>query len=303
MIAAAVDAVETVAVSLERAARALHAAGVEGAQREAEWLLAAAWDLDRAALRSRAGEMLPGTIGERFHTMLQRRLAREPLQYILGTWDFWSVELVVDPAVLIPRSETELLVERTLEIAASMDATLESASRGETLRIADIGTGSGCIAIALAAHLPDAEIWATDVSPRALAVAAGNAARNGTGDRIRFVEADLCAGLPPESFAIVVSNPPYVPTAEIATLEPELAWEPRGALDGGEDGLDVIRRLVPAAAEVLRPGGSMLVEMAIDQGDAILALLDGARWKAARVRHDLSGRPRMVEARRVGGEG
>src|SRR5690606_26561064 len=128
-------------------------------------------------------------------------------------------------------------------VAIATSMTPPNAPAGRPVRIADIGTGSGCIAIALARQLPQAELWATDVSPAALAVARANAVRNDVADRIRFEEADLCTGLPAAAFDLVVSNPPYVPTAEIDTLAPELAWEPRGALDGGTDGLDVIRRL------------------------------------------------------------
>ncbi len=269
------------------AARALRGAGVDGADRDAELLLAAAWTTDRAGLRQRAREVPPDAIVAAFRTMLQRRLDREPLQYILGTWEFWSVEVGVGPAVLIPRPETEMLVERIVDLARGMRAPL---------RIADIGTGSGCIAIALAAQLPDAELSATDVSAAALRVARENAERNGVSERIRFVEGDLCATLAPGTFDVVVSNPPYVPTGELAELEPELAFEPRSALDGGEDGLDVIRRLVPAAAVALRAGGVLLLEMAIDQGDRVLDLLDTVEWRDARVRNDLTGRPRVVEA-------
>lgn len=295
------EAMTTTAESLCCAADELRAAGIDTARHEAELLLAAAWETDRTGLHRRARDVVPASVAGVFLTMLQRRLAREPLQYILGTWEFWSVDLAVGPAVLIPRPETEILVERALAIATSMIAPNATAER--PLRIADIGTGSGCIAIAVARQLPQAELWATDVSPAALAVARANAERNAVAACIRFEQADLCTGLPAAAFDVVVSNPPYVPTAEIGTLAPELAWEPRGALDGGADGLDVIRRLVPAAATVLRPGGWLLLEMAIDQGDGVLELLADGKWEEARVRNDLTGRPRVAEARRKAAEG
>lgn len=287
MTGTATAAAATAQEIVREAARALRDAGVDGADRDAELLLAAAWTTDRAGLRQRAREVPPDAIVAAFRTMLQRRLVREPLQYILGSWEFWSVEVGVGPAVLIPRPETEMLVERVVDLASGMRAPL---------RIADIGTGSGCIAIALAAQLTDAELWATDISAAALRVARENAARNGVSERIRFVEGDLCATLAPGTFDVIVSNPPYVPTGELADLEPELAFEPRSALDGGEDGLDVIRRLVPAAAVALRAGGLLLLEMAIDQGDRVLELLDTGEWRDTRVRNDLTGRPRVVEA-------
>jgi len=287
--------------ALRAAESELHRAGIEAPRREAELLLTTAWSTDCAGLRLRDREPVPAAVAHAFHTMLQRRLGREPIQYILGTWEFWSVEIAVCADVLVPRPETELLVERTLEIVARMESLPATDTGAEPRRrLADVGTGSGCIAIALAKELPGAEVWATDISPAALAVAAANAARNGVADRVHFVATDLCTGLPEAGFDVVVSNPPYIPTAELAALAPEIAWEPRGALDGGGDGLATIRRLLPAAAIVLRPGGWLLLEMAIDQGDAILARLGDAEWRDAAVHPDLSGRPRIVVARRAG---
>lgn len=283
---------------LHRAAAELRAAGVEAAALEAGWLLAGAWGCDRGAVLRRVREPLPEAVAAAFAALLQRRLAREPLQYILGTWEFWSLELAVNPAVLIPRPETELLVERALAVAATLEPPAD-----RPLRLADIGTGSGCIAIALAKHLPQAEVWATDLSPAALALARANAARHGVAGRIRLRAADLCTGLPAGGFDLVAANPPYVPTAELAALEPELAWEPRAALDGGADGLDVYRRLVPMAAATLRPGGWLLLEIGIEQGEALRTLLGGGAWEAVQVRDDLTRRPRLVEARRSAGEG
>lgn len=297
MSAAAATAACRAGEVLHRAAADLRAAGVDAAALEAEWLLAGAWGCDRSSVLRRVREPLPAAVAAAFDALLQRRVAREPLQYILGAWEFWSLELAVGPAVLIPRPETELLVERALAIAP----TLARAER--PLRLADIGTGSGCIAIALAKHLPQAEVWATDVSAAALAVARANAARHGVAGRIRFREADLCSGLAAGGFDLVVANPPYVTTAELAALEPELAWEPRAALDGGADGLDVYRRLVPMAAATLRPGGWLLLEIGIEQGEALRALLGGGAWEAVAVRDDLTRRPRLVEARRSAGEG
>ena len=298
MSVASVAAMGSTKQVLREAAEALRRARVETPQLDAEWLLAAAWNADRAALRTGAETPVPPAVVQRFRTMVQRRLAREPLQYIVGTWGFWDLDLLVTPAVLIPRPETETLVERALAIAADRRCLPSGGGAGPC--VADVGTGSGCIAIALARGLGDAEVWATDCAPEALEVAARNAQRMGVAGRIRFAEADLTAGLPRCAFDVVVSNPPYVASADLTTLEPELGWEPRGALDGGRDGLDVLRRLIPATAEVLRPGGSMLLEIGSDQVRSVREILLAGPWADIAVHLDLGRRPRVVEARRRG---
>jgi len=202
--------------------------------------------------------------------LLARRVSREPLPYILGTREFFGLYFAVDPRVLIPRPETELLVERALGLASRV-----SSSSG-ALCIADIGTGSGCIAIALAVHLPHACLYATDVSADALAVAQRNAATHGVASRIRFLWGDLLSPLP-QPVHLIVANLPYIAAQEWETLPPEVGrFEPRGALDGGPDGLDLVRWLLRQAPAYLLPGGALLLEIGASQGEAVTKLARAA---------------------------
>lgn len=277
----------------------LESAGIESPLLDAELLLGHAWDCDRTRLYTHANAELPARIEADFHTLLQRRLAREPIAYILGRREFWSLEFVVGPGSLVPRPETELLVERTLARATTMQQATDRCI-STPLRICDVGTGSGCIAITLASELPGASVCATDVSAAALATAAHNARRHGVAARIDWVRTDVCRGLARRRFDIVVSNPPYVASDALAGLAPELAWEPRIALDGGADGLDVARRLAAEAAAVLRPGGWLLFEFGAGQDRAVQTLLATAAWSTVQISPDLAGNPRVVEAQRLG---
>ncbi len=217
-----------------------------------------------------------------------RRESGEPLPYILGQWEFYALDFQVTPAVLIPRPETELLVERALDWLNRHPACR---------RVADIGTGSGCIAIALAKHIPDLQVLATDLSPQALDVARQNAVRHGVGERITFRQADLLA-LPPEhshpSFDMITANLPYIPSATLAEL-PVSRFEPSLALDGGVDGLELIRRLLHQAPTYLSPQGCLLLEIEANQGTAAGALAQNA-FPQARVTvvPDLAGHDRLV---------
>lgn len=296
-VASATDALSAQA-ELSSAIGALGRAGIDSARLDAELLLASSWGMGRTRLFLRSQAAVPAAVREQFHTLLQRRLAREPIAYILGEREFWSLQFSVCKDVLIPRPDTETLVERAL---ARMNALAAERPADTPLRIADVGTGSGCIAIALAVERPDIELIAIDVSPDALAVAQRNAEEHGVSDRIDFRVGNLLGDVPAASLDMVVSNPPYVASADLQTLEPELDFEPAQALDGGRDGLDVIRQLVPDAARALRGGGRLLVEHGADQAAAIRALFRTLDWNQVRSALDLSGRERVVEACRQRG--
>jgi release factor glutamine methyltransferase len=224
-----------------------------------------------------------------YDALIQRRRASEPIQYITGEQEFYGLALRVTPAVLIPRPETEQLVEAVL-------AELDGA---RPLRILDVGTGSGAIAIALAHHLPHASVTAVDLSSAALEVAASNAARHALTDRIRFIQSDLLAALSPDEppFDLIVSNPPYVPTGDRAGLHPQVRdHEPASALFAGPDGLDIYRRLIPQARAALRPDGLLALEIGHNQREAIASLLSG--WNQLRFLDDLQQIPRVAIARK-----
>lgn len=268
----------------------LESKGVEGARLDVEVMLAFVMGLTRMDLYTRFDQPMAADEVDRFRELLRRRGAREPAAYIVGTREFWSLEFQVDRRVLVPRPETEHLVEWGLEVARS-----SGASSGKGLRIVDIGTGSGVVAIALASELADAEIVAVDASEAALEVAPDNATRLGLGDRIRFERSNLFEALPADApFDLVVSNPPYVTAAEYRALAPELReWEPRTALESGDDGLDVTRPLVAEAARRLVPGGWLLVEVGT-QSAAVRQLFEDAGFVNVAVRDDLAGLPRVV---------
>jgi release factor glutamine methyltransferase len=263
------------------------------AARDATLLLLHALGLTRAELLANPEQQLTPARQSTYEALIQRRLTHEPIQYITGEQEFYGLTLHVTPAALIPRPETEHLVESVL---AALDPT-------RPLHILDIGTGSGAIAIALATHLPHAHLAATDISPAALEIARANTARHSLTDRIRFVESDLLAALasqnppPTELFDAIVSNPPYVPTTDRATLHPQVRdHEPASALFAGPDGLDAYRRLIPQARAALAPNGLLALEIGHGQRDAIAALL--ANWNAVRFVDDLQQIPRVALARK-----
>lgn len=220
---------------------------------------------------------------------ITRRLAHEPLQYITGEQEFYGLRLHVTPAVLIPRPETELLVEAVLS-ELGMEET-------KSLRIVDVGTGSGAIAIALASHLPAAEVTALELSSSALDVARENTARHGLLSKLRLLESDLLCSVQAEPpFDVVVSNPPYVAEADRLTLHPEVRnFEPQSALFAGAKGMDIYRRLVPEAHACLRPGGLLALEFGYGQRESLNELLVG--WNDVRFLSDLQGIPRVALAR------
>lgn len=252
---------------------------------EAELLLAQLLGRNRAYLLAHLDASLPEAAAATYHAWVLRRVSGEPLPYIIGHGEFFGLEFAVSPAVLIPRPETELLVEMAL------------AHAGAAPRIADVGAGSGCIVVALARRLPQARCYAIDLSPAALEIARQNAARHAVADRITFLEGDLLEPLP-EPVDIIVSNPPYVAEAEWDALPASVRREPVTALLAGTDGLDVVRRLLAQAPARLRPGGSLLMEIGERQGAAALALAQAAFPTAdCRILPDLAGKDRVLQVR------
>lgn len=260
------------------------------APRDAETLLLRLLARDRAWLLAHPDHPLTEETLAALRAFTARRAAREPLQYITGLQEFYGLPLHVTRDTLIPRPETELLVE-----AVELWAT--RFHDGRTLELADIGTGSGAIAIALATHVAGLHITAVDTSAAALAIARANAERLGCAGRIAFRTGDLLSGFAAHSLDAVVSNPPYVPAADAATLQPEVvAWEPHTALFSGADGLDHIRRLIAEARIALRSNGLLAFEFGFGQRDAIAALLHD--WHDVRFIDDYAGIPRHALAQR-----
>jgi release factor glutamine methyltransferase len=273
---------------LREATARLAAAGIEEARLDAELLLAHSLGFTRAALLAHPERPLSRAEAEILSALLKRRAMREPLPYLTGWREFFGLGFSVDPNVLIPRPETELLVERALAWAAGRG--LPSA-----LTLADVGTGCGCIAVALAVHLPQAMIYASDLSADALAVARRNAARHGVASRVRFCQGDLLAALP-EPVQMIVANLPYISQQEWPNLPPEVRWEPRWALDGGPDGLDLVRRLLVQAPHYLASNGALLLEIGARQGEAAIRLARAAFPRAeVSLLHDGAGCARVIQ--------
>jgi release factor glutamine methyltransferase len=259
------------------------------ATRDAELLLLHTAQITRVALLAHPARELPPGQQILYEGAIVRRLRHEPIQYIIGRQEFYGLTLKVTPAVLIPRPETELLVEEVLKLLPA----------NQPLKIADIGTGSGAIAIAFAVHLPHAEITALDLSPEALEVAAANARMHNVADRIRFVESNLLSALDreTESFDVIVSNPPYIPEPDRDTLHPEVRdHEPATALFAGETGLDIYRHLIPQAHAILKPDGLLALEIGHGQQTALAVLLHP--WDNLSFINDLQRIPRVALARK-----
>jgi release factor glutamine methyltransferase len=287
-------AVRTLGELAREGAEYLEKREVPCARFDAEVLLAHVLGLDRSALLSRMREAAPPEAEASFRGILERRGLRVPLQHLTGRQEFWSLEFTVDRRVLIPRPETELVVEATLSLVSSPSP-----------RIADIGTGCGNIAVSLAREMPEARLWATDISSEALEVARENAVRHGVEGRIRFLQGDLAAPLggevAPGSLEILVSNPPYVAAAELAALEPEVReHEPRLALvPPGGDPLELYPGLLSAGARYLRPGGHLVLELPSGGAERMPSLLRRtAELEILEVRTDYSGIPRVLVVQR-----
>jgi release factor glutamine methyltransferase len=248
---------------LAQAVTRLAREGVESPRLDAELLLAEVLGVNRAAILAHPDRRLKPKELTRYRGLVARRAEREPLAYLLGRREFFGLDFMVDARALIPRPETELLVERALHLARRRPAPP---------RIADVGAGSGAIAVTLAVHLPQASVYALDDSAGALAVVAENARRHGVDSRVHCLQGDLLAPLP-GAVDLITANLPYVTTAELETLAPEIQrYEPRAALDGGPDGLAFIRRLLATAGLHLQPGGAILVEIGASQGPAVVEL-------------------------------
>ena len=267
----------------------LAAVGVLEADIEAEVLVRHVLDTDRAGYFASIGEAMPPSSQAMLDGTVQRRASGEPLAYILGRREFYGLDFVVNASVLVPRQETELLVD------AALDHLGYLASR--RLRVADVGTGSGAIAVALAHHLPDATVYATDSSAEALAVANLNRDRHGVSGRLKLLLGDLLAPLP-SAVDVIVSNPPYLRTAQIPSLAPELQWEPSTALDGGADGLAIIGRLLTQAPGRLAPDGALFVEIDPPQVECVMSMARSAMPDSeVFFLSDLMGLPRVVGIR------
>jgi release factor glutamine methyltransferase len=281
----------TVAEALDLGEAALATAGVESARADAEWLLATVLDVSRTALGLQARRALEPPLDARFAAALRRRMAREPLQHIVGTQPFREVTVRVTPDALVPRPETEVLAGWAL-------ALLPPPPRRPV--VIDVGTGTGCIACAIAVERPDAEVIALDASPRAVALAQDNVVALGLATRVHVGVSDLFAALGAMEVDLIVSNPPYLPASLIATLAPEVSrHDPRLALDGGPDGLEVIRRLVREAPARLAAGGVLVLETAGGaQLREVVALFERAGLVEIETRADLAGIERFVAGRR-----
>jgi release factor glutamine methyltransferase len=262
--------------------------GVESARLDAELLLSATLGMDRVTLYVNFERPLNSGELSSYREKVQRRASREPLQYILAETEFWSLPFNVNPAVLIPRADTEVLVEETLKRIDGCASVL------------DIGTGSGAIAVALAHEQPEVHLTALDCSEDALEVARGNARRNGVEDRVACLAGDLNS-LPPGPFDLIVSNPPYIPSRDWEELMPEVRdHEPRLALDGGDDGLEAYRRIAVQAVRLLPPAGWLLVEVGIGQAAVVNELFKAAGLTDVLQRDDYAGIPRVVMGRKQG---
>jgi release factor glutamine methyltransferase len=262
-------------------ARARLAATSKNPRRDADLLLAHVLGCDQTALLTHPERILSAAESVQFKRLVERRLDTEPMQYLTGEQEFFGLRFEVSPAVLIPRPETEHLVE----------AVLERFERGEAVRIVDVGTGSGAIAVALAHAMPHSRVTAVDLFPAALEVARRNAQRHGVIDRLTLLPSDLLAAVKSEGFDAVVANPPYIAAGEV--LEPQVAnYEPHSALYAGPTGLEVYDRLIPQAARVLKTGGWLMLEIGYGQSPALRNLMHG--WAGFTLVNDLQGIPRVA---------
>ena len=329
----------TVLEAIQKSAEFLAKKGVESPRRQTELLLAHLLKLPRMKLYLNFERVLTPAETDALRELVKRRGQREPLQHITGSTSFCGFEIAVNRRALVPRPETELLAEVGWEYLAGLSAESErrpparrEGGKPQELAVPeagaptalDFGTGTGCIAIALAAKCPSAKIIATDISADALALAGENAARNNVANRIEFVQGDGFTALQSEGrvtrvpnskietkiggsqssplrkmeFDLIISNPPYIPSAEIATLQSEVRdFDPRVALDGGADGLDFYRKLAAEAKPFLKPGGKIMLEFGDGQADAIRTIFAAEKWIVEAVKEDYSQRERILVAR------
>ena len=283
-------AAHTMAAARRELAEKLSQAGIDSAEADARLLMAHALGIDRAELIANGERALEPDEIEAIDALAARRLKHEPVARIFGRKEFWSLNLHVSPAVLVPRPETETVVE------AALDIVVGDALQMEKLRVLDIGTGSGALLLALLSELPNAAGIGTDISAAALEVARANAESNDLVGRCTFVACDIAAGLQ-GPFDLIVANPPYVKRGDIASLAPEVRnYDPALALDGGADGLDGYRAIAAGARRLLAPGGRLIVELGAGQETAVRALFTKAGFTVAAAHNDLAGIPRALSA-------
>jgi len=278
----------TIGQEMETAMAKLAQAGVDTPQLDAEVLMAQIIGEQRVYVITHPDRVLSEDEQHRYREAVTRRANREPLAYITGKREFWALSFEIVPGVLVPRPETEVLIEAVLSTLRARENPL----------IADIGAGSGIVAVTLAYELPDAIVYATDISPVALDITKKNAARHQVELRVDVIEGDLLDPLPDEvkgKLDAVVSNPPYIPSDEIGRLQPEIAiFEPREALDGGVDGMYYHRRILETSKEWLKPGGWVHIEIGIGQGEAVSSYARELGYKNIRITNDLAGIERVV---------
>lgn len=279
----------TILEAIQKSTDFLSKRGVESARLDSELLLAHLLGVNRLKLYLRFGESLTADTQGSYRELIKRRGQREPLQHLVGTVEFCGIELAVNGAVLIPRQETELLAEQGWLFLKEL---------GGASRFVDLGTGSGCIAIAILAQIPEARGVGIDISAASLEVARGNAGKAAVADRLEFREGNLFAALREgEEFDLVISNPPYIAVAEIPQLQPEVRdFDPHLALAGGADGLDYYRMIAEQAGRFLRPTGRLMLEFGDGQETEIRKILEGHNWIVEKILPDYSGRDRMVIA-------
>lgn len=274
--------------AINQAADILSIAAIQEPRREAISLLELATDRDRTFIFAHPEYLLTETEQDAFSGLVNRRAEREPLQYIRGYQEFFGLDFAVTPDVLIPRPETEILVENAIkDLRAKNDATL-----------CEVGVGSGCIAVSILHELPTAKAVGLDVSEKALQITQRNAEHHGVADRLTLLRSDVYRALTGQRFEMIVSNPPYVPRGDFETLQPEVRdFEPRVALTDGADGLSIIKKIISGAPRFMRSGGRLLMEIGFDQSEAVRGLFDMQLWQHITFLDDLQSIPRIVHAR------
>ena len=281
----------TIREEMNRATRELLESGVDSPQLDAEVLMSRVIGKPRIFVIAHDELQLEQNELDRFRSHVERRKKREPLAYIIGTREFWGLDFDVASGVLVPRPDTEILVETALSKLIGVSDPL----------VVDVGAGTGCIAISIAVELPDAVVYTTDLNPIAIELAERNAIKHDVEIRVPVIKGDLLDGLPEKlkgKLDALVSNPPYIPSDEIDDLQPEVAiYEPRGALDGGSDGLKYIRLILEAAREYLRPGGWMILEVGMGQAEAVIDYAHSLGYVEIEVKKDLAEIERVVSAR------
>jgi release factor glutamine methyltransferase len=285
----------TVLEAIQRSTEFLAKKGVDSPRLQAELLLAHLLKQPRMRLYLEFERVLPPAEVDGFRELIRRRGQREPLQHIIGSTSFCGLEMAVSRDVLIPRPETELLAERAWTFLNQL-----STLNPQPSTVLDFGTGSGCLAIALACKCPAAEVYAVDISPEALALARQNATRHSLAERIRFLQGDGFAALPERMrFDLIISNPPYIPSGDIASLQPEVRdYDPHCALDGGADGLDYGRRLAAESAPFLKPHGQIMLEFGDGQAERLREVFQQQKWIVESIEEDYTHRLRILVAAR-----